>query len=107
MLQIYTLILKEMRKKLHHRDESWLNTHRLSKDKWQKQRTENQQTSVFKPPLQDALEGEREELEALTGVKLILELHPVQTQCVQEGWQTFHYKKNGDCENSKEAKDYG
>lgn len=34
--------------------------------------------SVFKPPVQDAFECEGEELEALTCVKLVLELHPAQ-----------------------------
>lgn len=32
---------------------------------------------------------------------------PVQSQCMQEGWQAFHNEKNGNCENSKEVKDYG
>ncbi len=26
---------------------------------------------------------------------------------MQEGWQAFHNKKNGNCENSEEVKDYG
>lgn len=32
---------------------------------------------------------------------------PVQSQCVQEGWQALHNEENSNCENSKEEKDYG
>lgn len=38
----------------------------------------SRQISVLEPSIQDAVEGEGEELEALARVKLVLELHPVQ-----------------------------
>ncbi len=45
--------------------------------------TRSCQVSVLKPPVQDAVEGEGEELEALAWVKLVLELHPVQKIKIQ------------------------
>lgn len=40
--------------------------------------------------VQNAIEGEGEKLETLSAVELVLELHPVQAQGVQEGRQPLH-----------------
>lgn len=39
-------------------------------------------------------EWERVELKTFTLVKLVLELHPVKSQGVQEGTESFHHQQN-------------
>lgn len=41
--------------------------------------------------LQDGLEGKRHELKSISIIELVLELHPVKTQGMEEGRQTLHY----------------
>lgn len=46
--------------------------------------------------VEDHLEGERLEEVALALVEFTLELHPVQTQSMQEGGQSLHEYEDGD-----------
>lgn len=68
---------------LHHlhtqREKSLFNTAQISQEMSDINRRRGARPiSFLKAPVQDAFEGEGEEFEALAGVKLVLELHPVQ-----------------------------
>ena len=49
-------------------------------------------------------EREGDELDAVAAVELVLELHPVQAQRVQEGRQTLHDQEHGDGQHSPHSK---
>lgn len=55
--------------------------------------------------VQDSLEGERLESVAKTGVEFRLELDPVETQRVQEGWETLHQHEDADGQHGPESED--
>lgn len=57
----------------------------------------------IKSSFQDAFKCEREKLESLSGVKLVLELHPVKSQCMEKGGQPLHDEKNGHRATSEEG----
>lgn len=57
--------------------------------------------------VQDAFEREREKLEALSGVKFVLELHPVQSEGVEKRGEPLHDEENGHREDSEEEEHDG
>ena len=55
-------------------------------------------------PIQDLFEGEWRELVTSPGVELVLELHPVQPQGMQESREALHDQKDGYRQNSEHSK---
>jgi hypothetical protein len=49
------------------------------------------------------LEGEGLELVAIAIVELVLELHPVKPEGMQESRQPFHHQKDANCQNCREG----
>lgn len=61
-------------------------------------------TLVLGRPIQDLFKGEWSKLVTSSHVELILELHPVQPQGVQESGEALHDQKDGYRQNSKYGK---